>query len=202
FVKERRIARCNRRFEEIFGYGPGELIDRSTRFMFTSDEEFEAGGAGVYEAVWRGETQQLRRQHVRRDGTLIWCSISGRAVHPGDPSQGSVWLFEDITQQHDAEERIERALAEQELILDNASVGIAFVRNRVIQRCNRFLEEMVGAGPGELVGQSSSTLFADTDDWQRAGALAALTTPPGATHDAEWKFRRRDGSTFRCRNRG
>ncbi|HYL90691.1 MAG TPA: PAS domain S-box protein [Burkholderiales bacterium] len=202
FSKERKILRCNRRFEEIFGYGQDELIGRSTRFMFESDEAFEAGGDAVYEAIWRGETQHLERSHVRKDGTRIWCSISGRAVQPGDPSQGSVWLWEDITQEREAEERIERALAEQELILDNATVGIAFVRNRIIQRCNRYLEEMVGTGPGELVGQSSSELFADADDWQRAGSLAFLTTPPGATHDAEWRFKRRDGSTFRCRTRG
>ncbi|TMH45871.1 MAG: PAS domain S-box protein [Betaproteobacteria bacterium] len=202
FVKERRIVRCNRRFEEIFGYAPGELLNQPTRFMFRSDAEYDAGGAPVYEAVWRGETQQLRRQHMRKDGSLIWCSISGRALQAGDPSLGSVWLFEDITRQHEAEERIERALAEQELILDNATVGIAFVRNRSIQRCNRYLEEMVGAGPGELVGQSSEILFADRDDWQRAGALAYVTTAPGGTHDAEWRFKRRDGTAFRCRTRG
>ena len=201
FVKERKILRCNRRFEEIFGYEPGELLTRSTRFMFKSDDEYQTGGQ-PYQALWRGETQHLRRRHVRKDGSLIWCSISGRAVQPGDPSQGSVWLFEDITRQHEAEERIERALAEQELILDNATVGIAFVRNRVIQRCNRFLEEMVGAGPGELVGQSSEILFADREDWQRAGALAYVTTAPGGTHDAEWRFKRRDGTIFRCRTRG
>jgi diguanylate cyclase (GGDEF)-like protein/PAS domain S-box-containing protein len=202
FVRDRRIVRCNRRFEEIFGYDAGELINQSTRFMFASDDQYDAGGDAVYETVWRGETQQLRRQHVRKGGALIWCTISGRAVQTGDPSQGSVWLFEDITQQHEAEERIERALAEQELILDNATVGIAFVRDRIIQRCNRFLEEMVGAGPGELVGESSSVLFADSDDWERAGSLAFLTTAPGGTHDAEWRFKRRDGTTFRCRTRG
>jgi len=202
FVRERRIVRCNRRFEELFGYSPGELIGQSTRFMFRDEAEYEAGGEPVYAAVWRGETQQLRRQHVRKDGSLIWCSLSGRAVQEGDPAQGSVWLFEDITRQHEAEERIERALAEQELILDNATVGIAFVRDRIIQRTNRFLEEMVGAGPGELVGQPSSVLYADADDSARAGSLAQMTTPPGGTHDAEWRFRRRDGTTFRCRTRG
>src|SRR6185295_7412403 len=171
-------------------------------FMFRNEAEYEAGGDPVYAAVWRGETQQLRRQHVRKDGSLIWCSISGRAVQAGDPTQGSVWLFEDITRQHEAEERIERALAEQELILDNASVGIAFVRIRVIQRCNRFLEEMVGAGPGDLVGESSAVMFADPADWQRAVALAAETTPPGGTHQSEWTFTRRDGTSFRCRASG
>src|SRR5690242_7890285 len=170
--------------------------------MFNSEDEFLAGGEGVYEAVWRGETQQLRRQHVRKDASLIWCSLSGRAVQPGDPSQGSVWLFEDITRQHEAEERIERALAEQELILDNATVGIAFVRNDTIERCNRYLEEMVGAGPSELLGESSQVLFAEAPDWQEARSRAHMTTLPGGTHDAEWRFKRRDGSTFRCRTRG
>jgi diguanylate cyclase (GGDEF)-like protein/PAS domain S-box-containing protein len=202
FVKERRIVRCNRRFEEIFGYGAGELINQSTRFMFSTDREYESGGQSLYEPVWRGETVYVERRHVRKDGTPIWCSISGRAVQPGDPSQGSVWLFDDITQKHDSEERVQRALAEQELILDNAWVGIAFVRNRAIQRCNRFLEDMVGAGPGELIGQSSAVLFASREDWEEAGRVAYSMTPPGGTHESERRFRRRDGSTFICRTRG
>ncbi len=202
FVKDRRIVRSNRRFEEIFGYGAGELLNQSTRFMFASDQEYEAADDEVYDPVWHGETVYVERRHVRKDGALIWCSISGRAVQAGDPSQGSVWLFDDITQEHESEERVQRALAEQELILDNASVGIAFVRNRAIQRCNRFLEDMVGAGPGELIGQSSVVLFASSEDWEQAGRLAYGITPPGGTHDSERRFRRRDGSTFLCRTRG
>ena len=102
FVKDRRIVRCNRRFEEMFGYGQGELLNGPTRFMFASDADYEAGGEPLYEPVWRGETVYIQRRHVRKDGTLIWCSLSGRAVQPGDPAQGSVWLFDDITQEHEA----------------------------------------------------------------------------------------------------
>jgi diguanylate cyclase (GGDEF)-like protein/PAS domain S-box-containing protein len=202
FVRDRRIVRCNRRFEEIFGYGAGELLNQSTRFMFATDAEYEAGGESLYEPVWRGETMHVERRHVRKDGALIWCSLSGRAVQPGDPAQGSVWLFDDITQEREAEERVQRALAEQELILDNAAVGIAFVRNRCIQRCNRFLEDMVGAGPGDLIGQSSALLFASREDWEQAGRAAYGGTPPGGTHESEHRLRRRDGSTFLCRTRG
>jgi diguanylate cyclase (GGDEF)-like protein/PAS domain S-box-containing protein len=202
FVKDRRIVRCNRRFEEIFGYGAGELLNRSTRFMFASAEEYEAGGEALYEPVWRGETVYIERRHVRKDGALIWCSLSGRAVQAGDPSQGSVWLFDDITQEHESEERVQRALSEQELILDNASVGIAFVRNRCIQRCNRFLEDMVGAGPGELIGQSTAVLFATREEWEEAGRRSYAATAPGDTFDGEARFRRRNGSTFQCRARG
>ena len=85
-------------------------------------------------------------------------------------------------------ERIQRALAEQELILDNASVGIAFVRNRAIQRCNRFLEDMVGAGPGELIGQSWSVLFDSREEWEEASRIAYSVTPPGGTYETERRF--------------
>ena len=202
FVKDRRIVRSNRRFEEIFGYAQGELIGRSTRFMFATQEDYEAGGEALYEPLWRGETVYAERRHVRKDGTVIWCSTSGRAVQPGDPAQGSVWLFDDVTQEHESEERVQRALAEQELILDNASVGIAFVRQRAIQRCNRYLEDMVGAGPGELIGQSTASLFASRTDWEEAGRRAYSSTVPGGTYDGETRFRRRDGTTFMCRARG
>jgi diguanylate cyclase (GGDEF)-like protein/PAS domain S-box-containing protein len=201
FIKDRHILRCNRRFEQIFGYEPGELLNRTTRFMFASDADYAKAGGPVYDAVWAGETQYLEREQVRKDGGRIWCSISGRAVQPGDPSQGSVWLLDDITQEHDAEQRVQRALAEQELILDNATVGIAFLRNRVILRCNRYFEEMMGAGPGELVGQSTTVLFASKEEWQRAGKQSDKAQP-GESFEGEARFRRRDGSTFIGRVRG
>src|SRR5204862_545875 len=91
---------------------------------------------------------------------------------------------------------------EYEALLANASIGIAFGRNRAIRRCNRFLEDMVGAGPGELVGESSAVLFATEEGWREAGLLAYSSTAPGETHDSEWKFKRRDGSVFHCRTRG
>jgi diguanylate cyclase (GGDEF)-like protein/PAS domain S-box-containing protein len=202
FIKDRAILRCNRRFEEIFGYEPGELLDRTTRFMYSSEKEYRERPAETYEALWRGETPHIEREYLRKDGMRIWCSVSGRAVHPGDASQGAVWLFEDITQEREAEERVQRALAEQELILDNATVGIAFVRDRAIFRCNRYFEEMMGAGPGELVGQASAKLFASEGEWRQARQAASAATAPGETHEAEHRLKRRDGSTFLCRMRG
>src|SRR5262249_12374587 len=215
FIKDRRIVRCNRRYEEMYGYGPGELEGKPTAVLYTDISE-HAKATAVYEALARGETSRRVELRRRKDGTTFWGRVEGRAVDPLDPHRGSVWIVEDVTErrraeedlrrlvreQHESEERVQRALGEQELILDNAAVGIAFVRARDIQRCNRFLEEMVGAGPGELVGQSSEVLFASRADWEEAGRLAYKQTAPGETHDAEWLFRRRDGSTFRCRTRG
>ena len=148
------------------------------------------------------QARRTRDRLRRKDGSAFWCRINGRAVQPGDPDKGYVWLITDITQERAAEERVQRALAEQELILDNAAVGIAFVRNRFVPRCNRFLEDMVGAGPGELVGESTVVLFPSKEEWEAAGLRAYGNTPPGGTYEKEITLRRRDGITFICRARG
>jgi diguanylate cyclase (GGDEF)-like protein/PAS domain S-box-containing protein len=185
----------------MFGYAPGEAAGTSTRDIYFTDEEFRQAGR-VYQELDQGLTHAREQWLRRKDGTGFWCRINGRAVQPGSPDKGYVWLITDITHERAAEERVQRALAEQELILDNASVGIAFVRNRFIQRCNRFLEDMVGAGPGELVGQSSAIFFPSEKEWEEAGARSYGRTPPGGTYENEVPFRRRDGTTFICRARG
>src|SRR5688572_29573997 len=149
-----------------------------------------------------GDTHEAERRFARRDGSTFLCRTRGRRIDLGDTEQEWIWSYEDVTAEREAEMRVQRALAEQDLILDNATVGIAFVRNRVIQRCNRFLEEMCGARRGSLVGQLSSTLFANEDEWKEAARRAFEETPPGGIHVADARLKRADGSTFLCSMRG
>ncbi len=201
FARERKVLRCNRRFEELFGYDAGELTDAPTRQFYFTDEEYRQAGEH-YAAMDSGETHSREHWLRRRDGSGFWCRMSGHALQPGDPSKGSVWLFEDITDRKRADEEIRRLAAQSELILDNVTSGILFARNRVIQRCNRRLEEMVGAAPGELDGQSSAVLFAEREDWEAAVNHAYEGTSAGEMHDSVRRFKRKDGSTFLCRARG
>jgi len=201
FVRDRKTLRCNRRYEEMFGYQPGEVIGVSTRQCYFTEEEFGTL-QHTYAELDAGRTSTTEHWLRRKDGSGFWCRMSGRALEAGRPDKGYVWLFEDVTERKKADSEVQRMVREQDLILDNATVGIAFVRNRTIRRCNRFLEEMVGSEPAGLIDQSSSALFASGEDWIKAGQLAYSMTEPGGTHDAEWRFRRRDGSTFRCRTRG
>jgi len=195
FVRDRQLQRCNRRFEELFGFGPGEALNISMRALYFTDEEFQARGA-AYRELDEGRAHQ-REQFLRRaDGSGFWCRISGRAVEPGKPEKGYVWLFEDITERKRADEAMRRLAEDQQLILDNATVGIAFVRDRLIQRCNRRLEEMTGHGTGELIGRSTQVLFADPATWQTISRAAYGATAPGETYQDECFFKRVDGSTF------
>jgi len=186
----------------MFGWGPEELIGQPGEVVYPSPESYAALGRIAVPILSSGRQLDLEWEVRRKDGSTFLARMIAKAIDAQNTQQGTVWIVEDITRQREIEKRVERALAEEELILDNATVGIAFIHNRAIHRCNRFFEEMLGAGPGELIGQSPRTLFASEEDWRSARDTAFTGTSPGGTHTAEHRFVRKDGSSFLCRMRG
>ena len=198
FARERRILRCNRRFEEMFGYDPGEVTGAPTRQFYFTEEDFEQA-ARYYEDMDAGATHSREQWLRRRDGTGFWCRLTGRALESGDPAKGTVWLFEDITEAKRAGEEVRRALAEQELIVDNATIGIAFLRQRSIQRCNRRLEEMLGYEPGELDGRSTELMHVSPEAFEEVGRIGYEAMSRGEAYSEERQLRRKDGTTIWCK---
>ncbi len=108
------IVRCNRRLEELLGYAPGELDGRPTRTAFVDDAQYEAFAARTHPALERGETVEVEVLHRRRDGAVIVCRAAGRALAPGDLSQGLIWTLQDVTAERAAQEALVRARDELE----------------------------------------------------------------------------------------
>ena len=198
FARERKVLRCNRRFEELFGYDAGEVIGAATRQFYFTDAEY-ARAEGHYAELDSGQTHSREQWLRRRDGSGFWCRLTGRALEPGNPAKGTVWLFEDITEAKRASEEVRRAFAEQELILDNATVGITFVRNREFQRCNRRLEEMLGYVPGEMIGQNTEVIHASREVYERVGRESYAMLAQGEAYTEEQQVRRKDGSLLWCK---
>ena len=202
FTRDRKFFLCNPKFAEIFGWAPHELIGQSGEAIYPSEASYAALGAIARPMLTEGRQLDLEWEMKRKDGSPFLARMIAKTISPDNPSQGTVWIVEDITERKRATDELNRLLREQEAILQNATVGIGFVRNRVIQRSNRYLEQMTGHAPGALIGKSSEVLFADRADWEAAARDAYERTEPGQTHEAEVRFKRADGSTFYCRSVG
>src|SRR5256714_11983718 len=137
----------------MYGYGPGEMDGQPTTILYPSEAGHQEGGT-VYETLARGETSRRIELRRRKDGSTFWNRADGRAVDPREPHKGSVWIVEDITEERRAAEELDRLLAEQQGLLNNVVVGIAFSRERKVARCNRRFEEIFGFAAGEAVGAS------------------------------------------------
>ena len=195
-IRDRKIARCNRRMEELFGYASGELVGKSTRAWYVSDEDYEGIGASAYLDSMRNNVHQREQEFRRKDGSTFWGRLSARAFDQNDPMAGLVVLVEDITDGKLGEERARKAFEEQELIFNNAAVGMMFVRNRIVRRCNRKFEELFGYAEGELVGNSTLVLYPTVREYDDDGARDYEKLMRGETVIDERRVRRKDGGLF------
>ena len=90
-------------------------------------------------------------------------------------------------------------LLKYEAILNNASVGIAFTKDRAFQHANRAFEELFAWSPGELVGQSGMAVWGSPEEYAEVGGVVGPLLAQGKSVELERRMKRRDGSLFWCR---
>ena len=104
-VRERIIISCNRRFEIMFGYQPGEALGKSTQILYTSKLSFDSFGEEAYSALMNDEPFTRIQMLARADGSSFWCEMTGNVLDHLHPQNGSVWMMTDITERKEAEDR-------------------------------------------------------------------------------------------------
>ena len=122
-MRNRIMLRCNQRFEEIFGYGSGELNNVSVRVLYPTQDAFDRIGK-VYPSFSKHNQYVHEPQLVRKDGTLIWCTVSGRVLDPREPARGSVWVVQDITERRRAENSLRRLNKRLELRVEQRTMNL------------------------------------------------------------------------------
>jgi PAS domain S-box-containing protein len=93
----RTISRSNHRLADILGYpSPVELFGLSTRQLHLSQDRYEEFGKRYYTRLQQGEQTQLEYQLRTKDGSAVWCTLSGKAIEPSDLDQGVIWVIDDL----------------------------------------------------------------------------------------------------------
>ena len=202
FTRSRRMVRYNANFAEMFGFAGDSGLDQPARLLYRSDEEYAAVGATAGPLLGTGKPFQQELWMRRQDGGDIWVNLIGYVENPEQPTGGTIWILEDRTAFRRSEEALKETHDELQLILDQSVVGIAFVKNRIFQRCNRRLEEMYGYAPGELGGQPTRVTFLSERMFQSLGDMAYAALGRGQTYASETIHRRRDGEPFWVRVTG
>ena len=109
FVRDRKQIWSNRRMGELFGYTLAEMENQSTRMFYPSQETYEELGHSGYETLLKGEHFITEREMRRKDGTLVWIRLTGKSIDTEDLSAGSIWVFEDISEQKRIQTELETA---------------------------------------------------------------------------------------------
>jgi PAS domain S-box-containing protein len=96
-LHERVIMRCNRRFEELFGYGPGELDRKSVRILYPSDADFERIGRIGYEYLLTHNSYSDERLMKRKNGETFWCNVGLKSLEYKNPQRDAIMIFQDVS---------------------------------------------------------------------------------------------------------
>ncbi|UBF26478.1 PAS domain S-box protein [Kovacikia minuta CCNUW1] len=113
------IVYANPKFEQMFGYNPGELVGRNVSVVNYQDEQIdphEVARLLMQEILTRGEaTYEIL--NVNKDGTPFWCRATTSLF--GHPEYGNVLVgvHQDITERKQVEEKIQASLTEKEVLL-------------------------------------------------------------------------------------
>jgi len=110
-----RNLRCNAKMEELFGYGPGEMVGVSVQTFYPQLADWDAARKATEKDFMAGHASSYEYQLVRKDGSSFWARLSGRPFDMADPKGRSVWLIDDVTSRREAAEAVRRARDELEV---------------------------------------------------------------------------------------
>ncbi len=202
FTVDRKITRCNARFYEMFSLSPDKVLGQCGQMLFICEEDYAKLGAIAGPRLSAGLSVTYETPMLRGDGSSFWAHLVAYVVNPANTSQGTIWLISDRSEAKAQEESMRLALFENQAILDNAVVGILFLKNRVIQRCNPQAERILGFAPGQLPGQSTRDWYTSQEDYESVERELYPSIALGEQKTREMVMRRPNGQEFWCRISG
>ncbi|MFC5511271.1 EAL domain-containing protein [Massilia jejuensis] len=153
FTRDGHIVSVNRRTEELFGYEHGSLVGRPASVLFVGNGEHARTGDEFFPRLGRGADASHERQFRRRDGSLLWCLVSGSPIDPSKPEAGNVWVFADISERKENEEKLRLSGT----VLEHIADGVMVVDvHGMLVTVNPAFTHITGFEPAEVVGKSWS----------------------------------------------
>jgi PAS domain S-box-containing protein len=118
-VCERVIQQANERLCHMTGYIREELLGKSARILYATDEDFEYVGREKYAQISERNTGTVETRWQRKDGTMIDVLLSSTPIDPDDLSLGVTFTALDITSRKQVEKDLREREAQYKSLFNN-----------------------------------------------------------------------------------
>ena len=108
-VRDQIVQACNPSLAQILLLPHDQLIGKSTRAFFLSDEAWTAEIDEANAVIANGRTYTSKRELARGDGSTVWVTLRATAIDPANLDRGSVWVLDDITNERAAAQQLAAA---------------------------------------------------------------------------------------------
>ena len=193
--KEGRILNINPRFTELFGYTPEKIIGRKIDkgMIYPANKIKEAKNLSQKAFNGFSNYESVRK---KKDGTLVPVLISSAPVIIDKKSQGTIALYQDITERKKAEEELRDSEERLKILFDYApdAYYISDLKGNFIDG-NIAAERLIGYKREELIGKSFLKLkLLSIIDIPKAAKLLAKNLRRLPTGPDEFVLNRKDNS--------
>ncbi|MEN6624246.1 MAG: PAS domain S-box protein, partial [Smithella sp.] len=202
-MKDRIFQSVNKTWIEICGYSESELIGHTPRLLYEEEEEYERVGAELFTNLAQRGLASVLTKLRRKDSDIRDVILTAAPLHLDDISlRMALVTIEDLTERKRAEEALNNIRKLQTVILDNSTVGIAFIRNRIHVWVNLKLCELFGIPKEKLEGASTRIFYPDDESYKSQGNEIYSLFSQGKKVSIEAHMRKGDGSLFWSRREG
>ena len=214
YLRAEVLVRCNQRFESMLGLSAGQAAGSSLRQLFAQrpqarrivDEALAALAEGSsFETEFQvddsaaGTGRAVRASDADGDGdgesadSVRWYALAVRRTGPASGAVEAIAMLSDVTRLKDQQRQLERLARDRELMFSLSEVGIAFVRDGMIQRANEAFATLAGYPVEDLPELAFESLFADRAEFNRLWAREDEQLRRRGRWSGERQLRRRDG---------
>ncbi|HSR63439.1 MAG TPA: EAL domain-containing protein, partial [Gammaproteobacteria bacterium] len=104
-------------------------------------------------------------------------------------------LFDEVV---DARDALEASEKRTRAILENALVGIVYVKQQRIFDVNEKFLDLFGYTREEITGLNIDSLYASKDDLDTVTSASTVLLNSGNTYQGEWQMKQKNGNEFWC----
>ncbi len=160
-----KILWANSRFDEMFGYNPGELMGQQVTIVNDptekTPEETAEDIVGVLERTgeWHGEVK-----NIKKDGTRFWCYANVSIFNHPEHGEVLIAVHTDITERKVAEQKLKDSEEKIRNLVNNIS-DVLFEANGYgdITFLSHQIFDIIGYQPYELIGLNFAKLMHPED---------------------------------------
>jgi PAS domain S-box-containing protein len=154
-VVDRVLEQVNQRLCDMLGYSREELLNKSARVLYPTQEEFEWVGREKYRQIQEFGTGTVETHWQHQDGSILDVLLSSTPLDPNDLSAGVTFTALDITERKRAEValRDERDRTQKYFQLAGVML-IAIAKDHKVSLINKKGCDILGYEEAEIVGKN------------------------------------------------